>query len=124
MKYFLLGLKKYAVFSGRASRKEYWMFFLFNIIFAVVAAILDNVLETAIEGVGYGLFYILYVIAVFIPGFAIAVRRLHDVGKSGWMLLVSFIPLVGPIWLFILTVTDSNPGDNKYGASPKEVKAV
>jgi len=120
MNWYLTVLKKYAVFSGRARRKEYWMFFLFNMIFLILAAILDNVFGTAIEGIGYGLFYILYGLAVLIPGLAVSVRRLHDVGKSGWMLFIALIPIIGAIWLLVLMVTDSNPGENKYGPNPKE----
>ena len=71
MNWYISVLKKYAVFSGRARRKEYWMFILFNVIFAVVAVILDNILGTAISGVGYGLFYCLYVLAVLLPGIAV-----------------------------------------------------
>jgi uncharacterized membrane protein YhaH (DUF805 family)/Flp pilus assembly protein TadD len=120
MNWYLQVLKKYAEFSGRARRKEYWMFTLFNIIFLIIANILDNILGTAIEDMGYGLFYILYTLAILIPGLAVSVRRLHDVGKSGWMILISLIPIIGLIWLFVLLVTDSNPGENKYGANPKE----
>ena len=65
------------------------------------------------------MFYILYALAVLIPGVAVAVRRLHDVGKSGWMILIALIPLIGAIWLIVLYVTDSNPGDNEYGPNPK-----
>jgi uncharacterized membrane protein YhaH (DUF805 family) len=121
MKWYLAVLKNYAGFSGRARRKEYWMFTLFNIIFLIVAMILDNVLGTAIEGVGYGLFYILYVLAVLIPGLAVSFRRLHDVGKSGWMVLIALIPIIGAIWLLVLMVIDSKPGENEYGPNPKEV---
>ena len=121
MNWYLAVLKNYAGFSGRARRKEYWMFALFNMIFLIVAMILDNVLGTAIEGVGYGLFYILYGVAVLIPGLAVLFRRLHDVGKSGWMILIALIPLIGAIWLLILLVTDSKPGENEYGPNPKEV---
>jgi len=121
MNWYLKVLKQYADFSGRARRKEYWMFFLFNMIFAIVAMILDNVLGIAIEGVGYGPLYGLYALAVLIPGLAVSVRRLHDVGKSGWMLLIALIPLIGAIWLLILMVTDSNPEENQYGANPKEI---
>jgi len=98
MNWYLKVLKNYAVFRGRARRKEYWMFVLFNIIFSIVAMILDNVFGTAIEDIGYGLIYILYVLAILIPGLAVAVRRLHDVGKSGWMIFISLIPLIGTIW--------------------------
>ena len=121
MNWYLKVLKQYADFNGRARRKEYWMFVLFNIIFAVVAVILDNIFGTAIEGIGYGLFYILYALAVLIPGIAVSVRRLHDIGKSGWMILIALIPLIGVIWLLVLMVTDSSPGENKYGPNPKEV---
>jgi uncharacterized membrane protein YhaH (DUF805 family) len=120
MNWYLKVLKQYADFSGRARRKEYWMFVLFNMIFAIVAAILDNVLGIAMEGTGYGPLYGIYALAVLIPGLAVAVRRLHDVGKSGWMILITLIPLIGAIWLLVLLVTDSNLGENQYGQNPKE----
>ena len=121
MNWYLKVLKQYADFSGRARRKEYWMFVLFNMIFAIVAMILDNVLGIAMEGIGYGPLYGLYVLAMLIPGLAVVVRRLHDVGKSGWMILIALIPLIGSIWLLVLMVTDSNTGENQYGQNPKEV---
>ena len=123
MNWYLKVLKQYADFKGRARRKEYWMFFLFNIIFGAVAVIIDNIAGTAVSSAGYGIFYGLYSLAVFIPSLAVAVRRLHDIGKSGWMLLVGLIPIIGPIWLLVLMVTDSNPGNNKYGQNPKEAAA-
>ena len=83
--------------------------------------ILDNALGIAIEGLGYGPLYGLYALAVLIPGLAVSVRRLHDVGKSGWMLLIALIPLVGAIWLLVLLVTDSDSRENQYGANPKEI---
>ena len=100
----------YANFNGRASRQEYWMFFLFNIIFAFVAGFVDAFL-------GLGFLYLLYVLAVFIPGLAVGVRRLHDVNKSGWWFLISLIPIIGAIWLIILFCTDSKQGENNYGPS-------
>ena len=118
MNWYLKVLKQYGDFNGRARRKEYWMFALFNIIFVIVAGILDNILGITIEGVG-GLLYVLYSLAVFIPALAVITRRLHDVGKSGWMILISLIPLIGAIWLFVLLVTDSNSGENQYGLNPK-----
>lgn len=121
MNWYLKVLKQYADFSGRSRRKEYWMFVLFNMIFAIVAMILDNILGIAIEEIGYGPLYGLYSLAVLIPGLAVAVRRLHDVGKSGWMILIALIPIIGAIWLLVLMVTDSNPGENQYGQNPKEV---
>jgi len=121
MEWYLKVLKQYVDFEGRARRKEYWMFALFNIIFLIAAAVLDNLLGTAIDGVGYGLLYFLYALAVFLPGLAVGVRRLHDIGKSGWMLLIALIPIIGGIWLLVLLVTDSVFGENEYGQNPKEV---
>ena len=129
MNWYLKVIKNYAGFGGRARRKEYWMFALFNLIFIVVAGIVDNILGTTFKmdmggqsvNLHYGYFYILYALAVLIPGLAVLVRRLHDVGKSGWMLLISLIPIVGAIWLLILIVTNSKPGENKYGPNPKEI---
>ena len=119
MNWYIQVLKKYAVFSGRASRKEYWMFVLFNIIFAIVAMILDNILGTAMEGVGYGLIYTLYMLAVLIPSIAVTVRRLHDTARSGWWILIALIPFIGWIWLLVLMILEGNAGENKYGPSPK-----
>ena len=121
MNWYLKVFKQYADFSGRARRKEYWMFALFNLIFIIVAMILDNVLGLTAGELPYGAFYFLYVLVVLIPGLAVAVRRLHDVVKSGWMILISLIPIIGAIWLLVLTVTDSKPGENQYGPNPKEV---
>ncbi|MCH7514874.1 MAG: DUF805 domain-containing protein [Bacteroidetes bacterium] len=121
MNWYLKVLKQYADFIGRARRKEYWMFVLFNMIFSVIAMILDNVLGIAMEGIGYGPLYGIYLLAIILPSLAVAVRRLHDIGKSGWMILISLIPLIGGIWLLVLLVTDSNPGDNQYGPNPKEI---
>lgn len=121
MNWYLKVLKQYADFIGRARRKEYWMFVLFNMIFSVIAMILDNILGIAMEGIGYGPLYGIYLLAIILPSLAVAVRRLHDIGKSGWMILISLIPLIGGIWLLVLLVTDSNPGDNQYGPNPKEI---
>ena len=121
MNWYLKVLKQYADFNGRARRKEYWMFVLFYIIFAITAMVLDNVLGIAIDGIGYGPLYGLYLLAIIIPSIAVGVRRLHDIGKSGWMMLIIFIPLIGGIWLLVLFVTDGNHGENEYGANPKEM---
>lgn len=121
MNYFLAVLKKYAVFSGRARRSEYWYFVLFNIIFLIVAMGLDNLLGTTINPMPYGAFYIIFGIAMFIPSLAVGVRRLHDIGKSGWFYFISLIPIVGGIWLLVLFFTAGNVGDNEYGADPKAI---
>ena len=117
----------YANFSGRARRKEYWMFFLFNMIFTIVAGIADNILGTDFtigEGsysvsMGYGWIYLIYLLAIMIPSWAVSIRRLHDVGKSGWFALITLIPLIGGIWFIILMCTDGDKEENTYGPSPK-----
>ena len=117
MNWYLAVLKKYAEFNGRARRQEYWMFFLFNIIFGIAASILDFIFGTI------SVFNTIYSLAVLIPGIAVSVRRLHDTGKSGWMLLLALIPIIGWIWLLVLMVSDSTPGENEYGKNPKELIA-
>jgi len=100
MNYYLKVLQNYATFSGRARRSEYWYFFLFNIFIFLVLADLDDLISR------------IYRLAVLIPSIAVAVRRMHDVGKSGWFVLV-------PIYNFILVCTNGVQGDNEYGADPK-----
>jgi uncharacterized membrane protein YhaH (DUF805 family) len=117
MHYYTDVLKKYAVFSGRARRQEYWMFFLFNMAAAIIVAILDNVLGT------YPLLYAIYALAVLLPGLGVAIRRLHDTGKSGWWLFIGIVPLIGGIWLIVLMATEGQPQPNQYGPSPKAVQA-
>ena len=136
MKWYMKVLQQFSNFTGRARRSEYWYFVLFNLIFSGVAMVIDNLLGTTIkmegltglEGVSqslpYGYIYLLYSLVMFIPGLAVAVRRLHDAGKSGWMLLVVLIPLIGAIWILVLMFTDSQPGVNKWGPNPKEVEAA
>lgn len=119
MKHYLIVLKRYAQFSGRADRSEYWYFVLFNIIFAVSAMLLDNLLGLNFPGLPpYGIFYTIYALALLIPGLAVAVRRLHDVNKSGWYLLVALIPIAGAIWLLVLLASKGTHGDNTYGPDP------
>ena len=132
MNYYILAIKKAFDFRSRSSRPEYWYFVLFNIIFAIAAMIIDRVLGTTFtfdtgfgeQDLGYGYIYLLYALVLMIPGLAAGVRRLHDVGKSGWMMLIALIPLIGAIWLIVLLVKDSQPGDNKWGPNPKNVPLV
>lgn len=127
MKFYLDVLKKYAVFTGRARRSEYWFFVLFNVIFAGAAMFIDYLLHSNFSfetngqliSLPYGYVYLLYNLAVIIPGLAVAVRRLHDVGKSGWFILIALIPIIGTIWLLVLLFTDSQVGENKWGPNPK-----
>jgi len=120
MKWYLKVLRQFVDFNGRARRLEYWMFTLVNIIFLLMAMTLDNILGLADEYSKIGPIYLLYAMAMLLPGTAVCVRRLHDVGKSGWMILISLIPIIGSIWLIILFVTDGQPGENEYGLNPKE----
>lgn len=116
-------LKKYAVFSGRASRTEFWYFVLFNIIVSVVLGVVDGILGTRSDG-GSGLLSGLYSLAVLVPSLAVGIRRLHDTNRSGWWTLISLIPLIGAIVLIVFFVGDSTPGDNQYGPNPKGAPAV
>jgi uncharacterized membrane protein YhaH (DUF805 family) len=120
MEWYLKVMRQYADFNGRARRKEYWMFVLFNLIFTVAAAIADNLIGFTFGEFGYGFIYLIYVLAVFITGLSVTVRRLHDRGKSGWFYLIALIPLIGAIWLLIVLCQDSEP-DNEYGANPKAI---
>ena len=126
MKWFIKALSQYADFSGRARRKEYWMFALFNMIFIFAWTILFMVVLFITHSGIYETFltatyatYLCYCIILFLPSLAVSVRRLHDVGKSGWWLFINLIPFIGAIWLLILMLTDGQPGENKYGANPK-----
>ena len=112
-------IDNYANFNGRARRKEYWMWYLFYLIVLIVATFLDNIFGTVIDGVVYGWLYVLTGLIHFIPGFAVAIRRLHDVGKSGWFLLIGFIPLIGAIWLLVLFCSEGDCTENAYGSDPK-----
>ncbi|MER7956324.1 DUF805 domain-containing protein [Streptomyces sp. NPDC096030] len=113
MNWYLDVLKKYAVFTGRARRQEYWMYMLFNLIAYIVLAILDAVLTTA------PLLTAVYALAVFLPTLGVTVRRLHDTGRSGWMILLGLIPLVGGIILIVFYATEGSQADNAYGPNPK-----
>ncbi len=122
MNWYLEALKKYAVFSGRARRKEYWMFGLFYLIFAIVLGIIDGIL--GIGGEDGGLLSGLYVLAMLIPSIAVTIRRLHDTDHSGWWLLIGLVPVIGTIILLIFMVQDSQSGENQYGPNPKSAEAT
>jgi uncharacterized membrane protein YhaH (DUF805 family) len=119
MHWYLEVLKKYAVFSGRARRKEYWMFTLFNFIIAFVLGFIEGLVGIAAE-TGQSVLGAIYSLAVLIPAIAVAIRRLHDTNRSGWWLLIALIPLLGAIVLLVFMVQDSDQGDNQYGANPKQ----
>ena len=113
----------YANFSGRARRKEYWMFVLVQTIVMIGLMILDSVLglDFELQGIslGFGYLYLIGLIVHFIPSLSVAVRRLHDVGKSGWFYLLVLIPFIGWVWLFILYCIEGQKEDNKWGPDPK-----
>ena len=111
-------LSKYVGFSGRARRSEFWYFFLFTFLVGVVTTALDAVLGTGYEA-GGGLLNTLGSLVLILPSLAVAVRRMHDTGRSGWWLLIGFIPIVGWILLIVWYCTDTEPGDNQYGPDPK-----
>lgn len=123
MNWYLGVLQKYAVFSGRARRKEYWMFFLFNLIISIILAVVDKMTGSFVEDVGMGIFEGIYSLAIIIPSIAVSVRRLHDTDRTGWWLLIGLIPLIGAIVLIVFMVQDSKPGHNQYGPNPKEAAA-
>lgn len=105
MKWYLKVIQNYANFNGRARRKEYWMFFLFNVLISAILGVIDG-------NAGNDVLSNVYTIALLLPSLAVAVRRMHDVGKSGWYILI-------PIYNLILACTEGNTGENEYGADPK-----
>lgn len=111
-------LKKYFVLQGRARRSEYWMFALFNFAIGILVAGLDVLMANALKTPPVMLGFV-YSLGVVCPTFCVNVRRLHDIGRSGWWLLIGLIPIIGAIVLLIFSVLDSQPGDNKYGPNPK-----
>ncbi len=115
-------LSKYVDFSGRARRSEYWYFALFNFLVGIVASILDSILGTGYDDTTGGLINTVVGLALFLPGLAVAVRRLHDTGRSGWWILLVFAIIIGWIVLLVWLVTDSK-GDNQYGPNPKGATA-
>lgn len=121
MKYFLYCLQHYADFTGRARRSEYWYFVLFNFIVSILIGLSLGVIAGLLNVPALVYLAYLWSLAVFIPSLAVSVRRLHDIGRSGWWLLLSLIPLVGAIILIIWYCTDSQPGANQYGPNPKEM---
>jgi len=120
MEWFLKVVRdNYANFNDRARRKEYWMFTLISAIISFALSYFDSILGFSDGMFENGIISNIYSLAVFIPSLAVSVRRLHDVGKSGWMLLLVLLPIIGWIWLFILQVTEGDQGPNAYGSDPK-----
>jgi uncharacterized membrane protein YhaH (DUF805 family) len=113
--------KNYANFNGRARRKEYWMYVLFNCLLGIVL----NFIALIFGSISHSLLSVMVFVqciislALIIPGLAVTVRRLHDINKSGWWILIGLIPLIGAIVLFVFACLDSTPGSNQYGENPK-----
>lgn len=110
-------IRQFADFKGRARRKEFWMFALVNFVVSLVISIVGSIIGTTLLSTIYSL-------AILLPSLGVGVRRLHDVGKSGWYMLASLIPVIGWIWLLILVVQDSQPGDNQWGPNPKSEELI
>jgi len=106
---------QYVGFNGRARRSEYWYFVLLNVIVSAVVNVLTAVTGLAFLGILGGI----YSFVVLLPGLAVCIRRLHDIGKSGWFLFLGLIPVAGAIILLVFCCQDSQPGDNQYGPNPK-----
>jgi len=115
MNWYISVWKKYAVFSGRATRSEYWYFVLINMAISIILVSID---KNIADG---GILYTIYSIAIIIPSVAVAARRLHDTDRTGWWQLILFIPIIGFIVLIIFLVQDSKPYENKYGPNPKSL---
>ena len=118
MNWYIDVLKKYAVFDGRARRKEYWYFTLFNILIMIGLVFVDAAMGTLDAQSGYGALGVIYTLGVIIPSIAALVRRLHDIGRSGWWVFIILVPLIGPIAILIMTVMSSYDGTNEYGSNP------
>ena len=120
MEWATLPLKRYAEFTGRSRRKEYWMFVLLNSGIFIVASILDDIAGTngMIAGV-YGPITVVVELALLVPSIAVSIRRLHDTDRSGWWLLIGLVPIVGGIVLLVFMVLEGTHGANRFGADPK-----
>jgi uncharacterized membrane protein YhaH (DUF805 family) len=118
MEWYLGVLKKYAVFDGRARRKEYWMFLLFHMIVVIGLVIVESLV--LFPGILSGI----YMLGVLCPALGVSIRRLHDTGKSGWWIFINLVPFIGGLWYLYLMVIDGTTGDNQYGSNPKEGAAA
>ena len=117
MNYYLKALRQWKDFEGRSDRREYWMFVLVNFAISMALATMEQLISPE-SGVLSGI----YTLFIFIPGIAVTIRRLHDIGKSGWMQLVILIPLVGWIWFLILMAKEGEAGRNQYGEGLRETR--
>ncbi len=119
MRWYLRSVREYAKFNGRASRGEYWMFVLYDVILLLIALVTDNSLNLVFDDMPFGFISVFYFSSVFIPRLSVLVRRLHDSDKSGLMVFVLFIPLVGWVWLLAMALADGIKAGNRYGDDPR-----
>ena len=117
MNWYLKVLRNYLTFSGRARRREYWMFVLISMLIGVALTLVETGGKIP-DPDQYTVLPSLYYLAVFLPGLAVAIRRLHDTGRSGWWLLIGIIPFLGSVVLLVFMCLDSD-AENKYGPNPK-----
>lgn len=113
-----MALRRYAEFSGRSRRKEYWFFTLFFVLGSFAAVAIDMVTGTLDEDTGIGVVGSLLTLGLLLPSPAVTVRRLHDTGLSGWWVLLFFVPLIGLVGFYFM-VKDGDRGDHRFGADPK-----
>lgn len=118
MYWYMKVLRNYVGFSGRARRREYWMFALVNVLVVIGLMLVDMVIGAFDPVLGIGLLSGIYSLAVLIPGIAVSVRRLHDRDMSGWWLLIALIPLIGGLVLLVLFVLEGTQGENRFGPDP------
>lgn len=118
MKWVTEVFRKSFVFNERSRRKEYWLFALFIFIAGTVLSIAEVALGLEITE-GVGILTLIFSLLILVPSISVTIRRLHDIGRSGWWILLNFIPVIGTIIVFVMTVLDSQPSANKYGANPK-----
>jgi uncharacterized membrane protein YhaH (DUF805 family) len=110
-------IRKYFVFTGRSSRKEFWFFLLVNLIIGIVFSILARI---PILGILIRIAYFLYGLAILIPSITVGIRRLHDTNKTGWLMLICLVPIAGAIAFLVLCALEGTQGENQYGSVPSE----
>lgn len=121
MEWMMMPLKRYAEFSGRSRRKEYWMFVLGVIIAAVVLSIIEGIIGlSGMVGGVYGPLTLILILAVIVPSIAVQIRRFHDQDKSGWFLLLALIPFIGGLIVFVFMCLEGTKGPNRFGPDPKD----
>lgn len=115
MEWWKMAMSNYAGFQGRARRKEFWMFTLINILISIGLVIIGEIIGVSTA------FSSLYSLVILLPSIAVAVRRLHDTGRSGWWYLIVLVPFAGSIILLVFMCLEGERGDNKYGPDPKSI---